>query len=95
MSSAIIGKEIPSLPTGKALKTCLLGLTESMFLDVSFHNECLEHKLVKCILFNLKKKKKKTYLKTRNSVQGNGGFQTHMQFHYQNLMLALTDWCTN
>ena len=38
--------------------------------------ECLDHKLGKCILSTLRK----TLLKTRNSVQDNGGFQIHMLF---------------
>ena len=53
----------------------------------SFSNniDFLEHKLVYCILSILRK----TRLKTRISVQGNGDFIFTCTFHYQKVMLAL------
>ena len=47
-----------------------------MIKDSLHYIEYLEHKHVRCILSIWRK----TCLKTRNSVQGNGGFQIHMQF---------------
>ena len=47
--------------------------TSKRFEDTMF--DYLEHKLTKSTLSILRK----TSLKTRNSVQGNGGFQGHMQ----------------
>ena len=41
------------------------------------NTECLEHKPV---IFFFVCPFEKTHLKTRKSVQGNGGFQIHMQF---------------
>ena len=52
----------------------------------TLYAKCFEHKPVKCILSNLK---------TKNSLQGNEGFQIHMQFPLSKSSVDIIDLCTN